>query len=162
LYLLFSKGIYQDEARNITDQIALVRTALSTNPELTGSAGSRIRSQYASLDDTSYGLRVLAPHHRVVFETPGLGKLLPEHSFPPAADLVRPAKERHHEGRTYIVGSAEVQGSSPETARTVQLAYDGTDESRLLGTYRDNTLVALSFGAVATVLLGAVVARRGL
>ena len=162
LYLLFAKGIYQDEARNVTEQIALVRTALIANPELTGSAGARIRSQYDSLDDMNYGLRVIAPNHRVVFETPGLGRLLPEYSFPPAADVVRPATERHHERRTYIVGSALVEGGSPDETRIVQLAYDGTDESRLLSTYRDNTLVALSFGAVATVLLGAVVARRGL
>jgi two-component system heavy metal sensor histidine kinase CusS len=70
---------------------------------------------------------------------------------------------RKRDGMTYLVATAIIEmGSGAGPQRIVHVAYDATHEEALLRHYRDETLAVILLGTLACVLLGALVARKGL
>ena len=167
LYLVFARGIYEDEVRSSSEQIDAIRKVLQTDPQLLGPDGERIRWQYATVENSDYLLRILDDRQQIVFETPGLEDLLPGELFPPPqrkpSMRALDARIRTRKGRTYVVAATEIDTGLPsDPRRVVQLAYDGTPEALLLTKYRNEALVAMGLAALTLVFLASLLARRGL
>jgi len=167
LYFVFARATFADEVRLVSDQMNLLAEVLRRDATLTGPDGERIRWEFITVENSDFLLRVLDDRYGVVFETPGLESLLPGHVFPtPESDPFRTdsgVRVRHSQGRVYVAASRSVDTGDPVSPRRiVQLAYDGTEEARLLGKYRDQALVAIGLGSSTFVLLAFWVTRRGL
>ena len=109
--------------------------------------------------------RILDARGRTLIETPGMSRLLPARLFPaPSGAAHEPqgnSELRPTNGQTYCVMAAWAQLGNGNR-RLIHVAFDRTDEARLMREYRLKMLYVLAAGLLLCAALGYGIARRGM
>lgn len=109
--------------------------------------------------------RILDAQGRTLIETPGMSQLLPARFFPPPIEASQEPQNsgelRLGNDKTYRVMAAWAQLGT-NRRRIIQVAFDRSDEARLMSEYRLKMLYVLAAGLLLSAALGYGIARRGM
>ena len=169
-YGILIRGLEWDEHQVVLDKIKMFEATLRIHGD-----NQSFLDHEVNLEGGAYWpgqqyivySRILDETGRVIIETPGMGSLIPESSFPPpivpAQDWDR--KIAHYSeapnGRSYFLLSAQAHsGGEYGPLRLIQVAMDETGERQMIARYRRDTLLALLLGTLLFTVAGIFIAQR--
>jgi two-component system heavy metal sensor histidine kinase CusS len=161
LYAALAKNLAREDDGTILDQIHILQLLLRDHPDDAAAIRQEVEVESSARQHARLFIRILSLGGRVVAETPGMAERLPAGVFPAASDThkgvaVRAGKE------SYRVMSAPAVLEIPERSRVIQVAYDRSEEDKLLAEYRGRILPLLAVSLLLSVAVGYEIARRGM
>lgn len=165
LYWVLASNFEREDDRFARDELANIRLVLNASPPAEAARGLS-GAPRAVVDDRELYVRLLTATGSVVTQTEGMETVAP---LPSALDLAKSLKGpplrrrvRSQEGDRFDTVMAPVDDSGSSARGFVQLAMNHGDEEDLLALYRRRMAFALGLSLLATVLMGHVIAQRGL
>jgi two-component system, OmpR family, heavy metal sensor histidine kinase CusS len=167
LYVTLKDGIYNDDINSLKEQMEWIKTVVRQDPNLSGRQSEGLRYQYSRAEGMDYLMRARDEHGHIIYETPGLSHLLPSRIFyTPSKSLQHGEIDPHprtKEGKTYVVAADVIDvGALNGGRRIIELAYDASSEVMMLHHYRDEIVVIILLGCIASTVAGVLITRRGL
>ena len=104
-------------------------------------------------------VRVLDPAGKTIGQTPGMEKMLPPNSFPPATSTETPIEQRRA-GKLFALTTRH--GLMNGQMFTIQVAQDRSSDDQLEREFRSLVVIVLVIGSLAAAVLAMTVTRRGL
>jgi two-component system heavy metal sensor histidine kinase CusS len=166
LYWELKKNLEQENRDYLHQKMQVLTELLKMQPLNRIGVEQEVReeAEISAQSQSPFFLRVLNSNNRVLVETVGMSRFLPELAFPAGpASIPQQRRWRTADHLDFLLASADVLGVSPEAARwRVQAAINISAEQALLGRYRRDIAVVLLTGLLFAALLGLVITRRGL
>src|ERR1035441_10581848 len=166
LYWELKKNLEQENRDYLHQKMQVLTDVLKIQPLNRIGVEQEVReeAEISAQSQSPFFLRVLNSNNRVLVETVGMSRFLPELAFPAGpASIPQQRRWRTADHLDFLLASADVLGVSPEAARwRVQAAINISAEQALLGRYRSDIAVVLLTGLMFAALLGLVITRRGL
>jgi len=161
LYWALARNLDREDDGTILDQIHILRILLRDHPEDAAAIRQEVEVESSARQHTRMFIRILDPKGRVVVETSGMTPRLPAGVFPEPREgakgtAVRTGKE------SFRVMSAPAALGSQELVRTIQVAFDRSEEDKLLSEFRSRLLPLLGVSLLLCGAVGYQIARRGL
>ena len=156
-YVIVVRHAFEEDNAVLADKISGLRETLKKNGA--GSLTEQIRS---SLGKGTWQIRLLDSAGQIIAQTPSMNEHLPSNVFPSPKSLVwqfAPKKYRH-EGKLFSLATVRVAG--PEQPLTLQVAQDRSTDEDFNREFGALLAVLVALGIVASTVIGAAVARRGL
>lgn len=167
LYWVLASSFSAEDARTLVNMAADLRLVLQKAGSLRATEASSLAAPLGSRPPEAIWLRVLDAEGRTLLDTPGMGRELPAHLFPPPAaipagqDLVGEATARS--GRLYQILSTRVGTATPDLdGRVLQLALDRGDDKLQLVRYRERLWLVLGAAIILCSAIGYAIARSGM
>jgi two-component system heavy metal sensor histidine kinase CusS len=160
LYWALERNLDREDDGTILDQIQILRILLREHPEDSAGIRQEIEVESSARQHARLYIRILEPQGRVVAETPGMADRLPPALFP--GPDVREGVDLRLKEVSYRVRSARVALGRQEGARLVQVAFDRSEEDKLLAEFRSRIAPLLAISLVLCGIVGYQIARRGL
>jgi two-component system heavy metal sensor histidine kinase CusS len=161
LYWALARNLDREDDGTILDQIHILRVLLRDHPEDSAAIRQEVEVESGARQHTKMFIRILGPEGRLVAETPGMAARLPQGLFPKPQEG-REGMAIRTQNDSFRLMSALVALGTQDRARLIQVAFDRSEEDKLLAEFRGRLVPLL---AVSLVLCGAVgyqIARRGL
>jgi two-component system heavy metal sensor histidine kinase CusS len=161
LYAALAKNLDREDDGTILDQIHILRLLLREHPEDAAAIRQEVEVESSARQHARLFIRILSPEGRVVAETPGMAERLPPRAFPAPSEThkgvaLRAGKE------SFRVMSAPAALETPERSRVIQVAFDRSEEDKLLSEFRGRILPLLGVSLLLCVGIGYEIARRGM
>ena len=164
LFWGLERGVYLSDSRRLTDKLGRLRTVF----EEASFSEDAMRAEVA-LEAEARGyyrgyVRILTAQGKIITQSPDMDQMLmtrlaadAEH---PSADPPELTFVRLADGRSYLLLTTWLRHQLPGSSPVIQLALDRSPEEALLSGYRDNAIIILVAGLLASMLLGMFLARR--
>jgi two-component system heavy metal sensor histidine kinase CusS len=165
LYFALGRSFDRENTEYLTEKTRTLETLLREHPGQQETVQWEVAGESLAHPSIRVLSRVLGPDGKVRVETTGMASDLPSAAFPAAVDLKDPDPEtrelRTSAGRTYRLVTIRTSdaGSGPYT---LQVAVDLSFENDLLAGYRSKLWIVLGLGLLASILIGRLIATRGL
>ncbi|MBI3854857.1 MAG: heavy metal sensor histidine kinase [Planctomycetes bacterium] len=161
LYWALARNLDREDDGTILDQIHILRILLRDHPGEMAAIRQEVEVESTARQYTRMFIRILDPEGRVVAETSGMAERLPAGAFPEpregaAGRAVQTGKESFR-----VMSATAALGGRP-LARTIQVAFDRSEEDKLLSEFRSRLLPLLGVSLVLCGFVGYQIARRGL
>lgn len=160
LYWALHRNLDREDDGTILDQIQILRVLLRDHPEDSAGIRQEVEVESGARQHARLYIRILDPQGRIVAETPGMSGRLPVDAFP-GPDRRKAADIRAKE-ESFRVLSARVALGTQEGARVVQVAFDRSEEEKILADFRRRIAPLLAISLVLCAVVGYQIARRGL
>ena len=161
LYAALEKNLEREDDGTILDQIQILRLLLREHPEDAAAIRQEVEVESSARQHARLFIRILSPDGRVVAETTGMAERLPARAFPGVSERHRGVPLRAGK-ESFRVMSAVAALGSPERSRVIQVAFDRSEEDKLLAEFRGRILPLLAISLLLCVAVGYEIARRGL
>ena len=161
LYAAMAKNLDREEDGTIQDQIHILQLLLREHPEDAAAIRQEVEVESSARQHARLFIRIQSPEGRVVAETPGMAERLPPRIFPEASNTHRGVTVRSGK-ESYRIMAAPAVLETPVRSRVIQVAYDRSEEDKLLADFRGRTLPLLAVSLLVCVAAGYEIARRGL
>jgi two-component system heavy metal sensor histidine kinase CusS len=161
LYAALEKNLEREDDGTILDQIQILRLLLREHPEDAAAIRQEVEVESSARQHARLFIRILSPDGRVVAETSGMAERLPARAFPAASERHRGVPLRAGK-ESFRVMSAVASLGSPERSRVIQVAFDRSEEDKLLAEFRGRILPLLAISLLLCVAVGYEIARRGM
>lgn len=160
LYWTLAKNIDREDDGTLLDQIHILRILLVDHPEDSAGIRQEVEVESGARQHARLYIRILDPQGRVVAETPGMAERLPPARFPEPLEG-REGLDLRAKDESFRVMSARVAYGS-QAARLIQVAFDRSEEEKLLADFRSHIAPLLAISLVLCIGVGYQIARRGL
>jgi two-component system heavy metal sensor histidine kinase CusS len=162
LALMNSLGHEQDQFLN--NKLRILQKQLAAQPRVLDDLKAEVEEDFTPHQFAQVYARVMDNQQHVLAESPTMSALLPASAFPAAIDVggtpLLGIDYRTPEGRQFrwIAGRT----GATDGDGVIQVALDNTRGSEMLDRYREQLAAMIGAAAVASVLLGFLIARRAL
>jgi two-component system heavy metal sensor histidine kinase CusS len=161
LYAALAKNLDREDDGTILDQIEILRILLRDHPDDAAAIRQEVEVESSARQHAKLFIRILSPEGRTVAETPGMAERLPRELFPPPTDkkkgvALRAGKE------SFRVMTAPAILKTSDRSRIIQVAFDRSEEDKLLAEFRGRFIPLLAVSLVLCGLVGYEIARRGM
>jgi two-component system heavy metal sensor histidine kinase CusS len=167
MYAALADTLRREGDSTLGQQVEVVRSLLADYPARAADLRQEVEVEpLARGNRPPMLIRVLGPGGAVLAQTPGMAAALPTAAFPTPerwaghiaggdeTDLRTPSAD------TYHVAATDVEAHGVHY--TVQLGMSWRDKARILDRYRRRLTVVLASGLLVSVVIGYVLARRGI
>jgi two-component system heavy metal sensor histidine kinase CusS len=161
LYWTLARNLDREDDGTILDQIQILRILLRDHPENSAGIRQEVEVESGARQHAHLFIRILAPEGRVVAETPGMAERLPPGRFPEPLEG-RIGVDVRAGDESFRVMSARAALGSQENARLIQVAFDRSEEDKILADFRGRIFPLLAISLVLCGAVGYQIARRGL
>jgi two-component system heavy metal sensor histidine kinase CusS len=155
LYAALAKNLDREDDGTILDQIQILRLLLREHPEDAAAIRQEVEIESSARQHARLFIRILSGDGRTVAETPGMAERLPARMFPPASDKQKGVDVRAGKESFRIM-------AAPAASRVIQVAFDRSEEEKILGEFRGRILPLLAVSLLICVAVGFEIARRGM
>jgi two-component system heavy metal sensor histidine kinase CusS len=163
LYWALAASLDRQADESLGDEMRVLRAALQHHPDDSSTIRWEAEEEGQARQHTQLQVRITDGAGMALYETPGMGRLLPPDAFPaPAAEPGAGIEYRSPEGRSFRVMAVAAEEAGPQTSPVIQVAMDRTAEARLLADYRRNLAGVLGVALVVCAATGYRIARRGM
>lgn len=169
LYWALTKSLERQNGQFLANEIAIIRTVLTPNAINLKALQQQIpwQPKALSIERNRYFCRIMKANGQKIIETPHMQTVLPIELFPSLPDNagLHPIKKSMigNTGKPYLLMSAWDRIDRPvNERRMIQVAVDTHNDVKIISDYRRNLLLVLFFGLLGAVVIGILVAKRGM
>lgn len=167
LYWILASTFERENNQFLVDKIQVLRMVLQERPDDMGALREEVQWEMAARHFEKYYARILDEQGRVLIETPGIEKIVAPALFPKPINVdempERGRRRRGRDGRPMLLMAAwDEVGQARAQKRLHQVALDISYEEGILSNYRRNMGIMLLLGTLFSVVIGALVARKGM
>ncbi|MBV8813092.1 MAG: heavy metal sensor histidine kinase [Verrucomicrobia bacterium] len=174
LYWCLKVSLDENARSTLADKISVLRQILRERPDDEEALEEEVKWESTARHQSVFYGRLQQNDGTLVMQSPGAENLIPDSSkCPPAANenqwLGETREYRPGPDKTMLLASAKMASppvekrySNPDRHFVYTVALDTTPEQRILGDYRNNLLLVLIGGSIASAVAGTHVAKRGI
>jgi two-component system heavy metal sensor histidine kinase CusS len=160
LYWALERNLDREDDGTILDQIQILRVLLRDHPEDSAAIRQEVEVESGARQHVRLFIRILDLQGRVVAETPGMADRIPPGLFPEPGG--REGIDLRVKEDSFRVLSSRVALGKEEAARLLQVAFDRSEEDKILAEFRSRIAPLLAISLILCGIVGYQIARRGL
>jgi two-component system heavy metal sensor histidine kinase CusS len=160
LYLALVRNLDREDDGTLLDQIQILRVLLRDHPEDSAGIRQEVEVESGARQHARLFIRIVDPQGRVVAETPGMAERLPPAVFPGPDG--RKGVDLRVKEESFRVLSSRVALGRQDAARVIQVAFDRSEEEKILAEFRSRIAPLLAISLVLCGIVGYQIAHRGL
>lgn len=160
LYWALERNLDREDDGTLLDQIQILRVLLRDHPEDSAGIRQEVEVESGARQHARLFIRIIDPQGRVVAETPGMAGRLPPAVFPGPEGRV--GVDLRVKEESFRVMSSRVALGRQDAARIIQVAFDRSEEEKILSDFRSRIAPLLAISLVLSGIVGYQIAHRGL
>lgn len=162
-YLGMIRVLYNADHQFLSDEINIIKNILKSNTNNLSSLRQEVTAIPYALDNSVYHyyVRIFDENQKVVVATPKIEQINPKEIKTLTSDK-KLWWWRLNNTKRYLLMSSAATINKPNHVWSIQVILDINYQNSVIKNYRRNGLLVLLGGGIISILIGALIARRGL